>query len=65
MALVECKDCGNPISTEAFVCPKCGRPTGRRPTGLMSWKWRVGLWVVLVLAFLAIWQFLGSPPPKP
>ena len=27
MPLTECPDCSNSISTEAYVCPKCGRPT--------------------------------------
>jgi predicted nucleic acid-binding Zn ribbon protein len=26
VALVPCLDCGNQISSEAWACPKCGRP---------------------------------------
>lgn len=26
MAIVACKECGNPVSTEAKACPKCGAP---------------------------------------
>lgn len=25
MALIDCRDCGNEISTKAISCPKCGR----------------------------------------
>ena len=30
MALVECHECGNPISTEAKVCPQCGAKNRNR-----------------------------------
>src|SRR4051794_36715687 len=26
MALMQCEDCGRQVSTEAMVCPHCGRP---------------------------------------
>lgn len=29
MTLSTCPDCGNPISSEAVACPKCGRPPAR------------------------------------
>lgn len=29
MALVNCHECGNPVSTEASACPKCGAPVRR------------------------------------
>jgi DNA-directed RNA polymerase subunit RPC12/RpoP len=29
MALITCHECGNQVSTEAIVCPKCGAP-GKR-----------------------------------
>jgi predicted amidophosphoribosyltransferase len=28
MALTNCPDCGNSVSSEALACPKCGRPAG-------------------------------------
>jgi predicted amidophosphoribosyltransferase len=61
MPLMECPDCSNSISTEAYVCPKCGRPTGKRPT--LKWKKVVILWAVLVVAFLVIWQVLNNGGP--
>jgi predicted nucleic acid-binding Zn ribbon protein len=61
VALVQCPDCGNEISTEAFVCPKCGRPTTKNQRVLRK-KVRntLILWLVLVVAFLGIWQLLNS-----
>lgn len=31
MALIECPDCGNKVSSEAPACPKCGRPIKETP----------------------------------
>jgi len=30
MALVQCKECGNEVSTSASACPKCGAPVPRQ-----------------------------------
>jgi len=57
MALVNCPDCGNEISTEAYVCPKCGRPTGRRPK--LPLKRFAILWLVLIIVFYVIWTLLS------
>ena len=35
MPLKPCRDCGTLISPSAEQCPKCGRPTGRRPDPLI------------------------------
>jgi transposase-like protein len=59
MPLINCPDCGNEISDEAYVCPKCGRPTGKRPKYPL--KRLALLWLALIAVFLAIWTFL---PPK-
>ena len=57
--LVDCPDCGNPISTEAYFCPKCGRPTGKQKAAPRKLAIRtLVIWVVLVLAFLAVWLLL-------
>lgn len=29
MPLIECPDCGNPVSDVAVACPKCGYPVHR------------------------------------
>ena len=60
MPLTECPDCATQISTEAYVCPKCGRPTGKQPPSLIKWRKIVILWAVLVVAFLLIWQLLSA-----
>ena len=61
MALTTCPDCQNEISSEAFACPKCGRPTGK-PQQLRKKKivLVLSLWAGLVLAFLAIWIGLNQ-----
>ena len=57
MPLTNCPDCGNDISTEAYVCPKCGRPTGRRPKYPLK-RFAI-LWTLLIVVFFALWQFLS------
>jgi predicted amidophosphoribosyltransferase len=59
--LIQCPDCQSEISTEAFVCPKCGRPTAKRQQlAKKQLKKVVVLWLLLVIAFLAIWRFLNG-----
>jgi len=60
MPLVNCPDCASEISTEAYVCPKCGRPTGKQPAAVIKWRRIVILWATLVVAFLVIWQVLNA-----
>ena len=58
MALTPCPDCGGEMSTEAYVCPKCGRPNKALQKRLGR---RVAIvWVVLIAAFLGIWHFLNT-----
>lgn len=35
MALAPCRECGQPVSSEAMTCPQCGvgQPTGQMPVG--------------------------------
>lgn len=47
MALVNCHDCGNPISRNALICPQCGvKP--REKTSILTWV--VGA-IFLVIVF--------------
>lgn len=47
MALMKCKECGGPVSSEAKSCPKCGAKPPKR-TSLLTWvigglfAWGVG-----------------------
>lgn len=36
MALVNCKECGKQVSTEAVACPSCGAKTPKK-TGILGW----------------------------
>lgn len=60
MALTACPDCQKEVSTEAFVCPHCGRPTGRQAQVQKKIFLRgIVLWLVLIVLFVVIWQFLN------
>lgn len=61
MSLVACPDCQKDVSTEAFVCPHCGRPTGKQAAVQKKFFLRVFfMWLALIVVFLAIWQLLGA-----
>ncbi len=63
MALTKCPDCGKDVSQDAWGCPGCGKPF-RSPWGikLKTVKWAVGIWLVLIFAFIALWQVLNQSP---
>lgn len=56
MALINCKECGEPVSTKATSCPKCGAPVknkNRGPSGCMM--------VFLIIAGLVfLLSFVGK-----
>lgn len=58
MALVPCRECGNPISTEAKECPQCGAAP-KKPKKTMWWLW---VPLGLVVALLGFGAILGSSP---
>jgi hypothetical protein len=61
MALTQCPDCAREISTEALVCPQCGRPTANvRRVGTKRIRNAVILWAVFVVLFLAISHWMGG-----
>lgn len=33
MALIKCRECGEPVSTAAVACPKCGAPPKKQKSG--------------------------------
>lgn len=57
MAIVECKECGKEISSEAKACPGCGAPLPREGMGVLA-KVFLSLGGVLAL-FLAIGALTG------
>ncbi|MCA9598266.1 MAG: zinc-ribbon domain-containing protein [Myxococcales bacterium] len=59
MALVDCPECGKPISSEAYTCPKCGYPTERHKKAQGGWKRAIGLWFALIVLFLLTWQLIS------
>lgn len=56
MALIECKECGGPISSEAKACPKCGAAPPKR-VGILGWIF------VLFVAYIAYKLMVPSDPP--
>lgn len=60
MTLVKCKECGNPVSTEAKACPQCGA----RPQAKASYLWLIlGLPAGAIALFLGV-GFMNSSPEK-
>ena len=61
MALTECLDCKQEISTEALVCPRCGRPTANvRRARVKRMRNAVTLWAVLIAFFLLLNHWMGG-----
>ncbi len=58
MALIQCPDCGRPVSTAAVSCPNCGRPIASATTGSSKppsvARERVGDGIVWLIAFLPL-----------
>ena len=60
MALKECKECGNDVSTEAASCPKCGAVL-KRKIGF----WRIiGAAVLIFITLIAISSLITSVSNK-
>lgn len=59
MALTKCPDCGTEISTEAPVCPKCGRPNApaKKKPGTISTGWGV---IIIIAAIIGWVWWLSS-----
>ena len=51
MALVACRECKNPISAQAKVCPSCGAKQPRRH-GVLQWTF-LGLVTVVIVSCIA------------
>lgn len=58
MALIKCKECGQPVSKRARKCPHCGRPDPAYSNKMrVITKCLAGLIVLLFLAPLFIFLF--------
>jgi hypothetical protein len=57
MALINCIECKNEISTTALSCPKCGAKVVQ-PKKTMSWIW----WVLILI--VVIFVLAGITGPK-
>jgi len=67
MALVECKEWGNAVSTNAVACPKCGAPTfAGRLTAFTDSISKIGFGSIVVISVVAVvlWNkiFPDNPP---
>jgi hypothetical protein len=67
MVLRQCRECGNPVSSKAAVCPSCGAPLKRAARKSSTLGGCSGCLVIVVVAFVCIAVFSGRPtgPPKP
>ena len=54
MALIDCSECGKPISDKAKACPHCGAPVSKKITLSESEKKGKGTIAAIVLLFLFI-----------
>ncbi|MBS0367614.1 MAG: zinc ribbon domain-containing protein [Proteobacteria bacterium] len=57
MALIPCKECGEPISSEAKTCPKCGIRNKPRSTW---WIWLLGAPVALFVWLTIVGMVVGG-----
>lgn len=53
MALVECRECGEPVSTQAKNCPNCGAKPPRKTSAFT--------WLVLILIVFIVYFQVQSP----
>lgn len=59
MAIVACPDCGNQVSSNAYMCMKCGAPNAGAPlmrTDGRSGKIVVGYLLFCSLLYLLLWM---------
>lgn len=56
MALINCKECGQQVSSKADVCPNCGTPLKRKPLGC-------GAGCGLLILVLIVFGVIGSLIP--
>lgn len=54
MAMIDCKECGNPVSAQASKCPSCGIVLKKPKRGIIGKliKWTFILFNLLMIAWL-------------
>ncbi|ENX22472.1 hypothetical protein F892_01714 [Acinetobacter vivianii] len=52
MALINCKECGVQVSTQAKACPNCGAKV-KKPTSIFTW-------IILVIVVFGIFAAIGG-----
>jgi len=73
MALIDCPECSQPVSTQAVACPHSGAPGPASPATLpqaaprkhSSGLWKVALFVGVLIVGGCVALFIQSIPSKP
>lgn len=47
--LIQCRECGGQVSSQAATCPQCGAPTGKGPAGTRTVEQTAKRWKGLTL----------------
>lgn len=58
MALTTCRECGNPLSTKADACPRCGGVTPKNAVGCCATS------IIALLAVLVYLALSGGLTPR-
>src|ERR1035438_1889223 len=66
MALIKCTECGQDISTEAKMCPHCGKPNTpivieQKQKGKNGWKFLLALFVFIIILSLGFNVWACNP----
>lgn len=60
MAMIDCHECGKPVSTEARACPHCGAKAKATPGNRLLWGL---LGLIALVALIATFGTGSSPFP--
>jgi hypothetical protein len=61
LALVDCPECSNPISSEAHACPRCGYPTDRQRKAASDIRRTLFIFVAIIFALTLVFNFVTVP----
>ena len=57
MALINCKECGTEVSTNALTCPKCGATLRKAKRGVFG---QLIKWIFIGFNLLMLWWFVAG-----